>query len=248
VDIMPADDVLLYANYSRGYRAPSFNGQAFFDPSEASVANAETVDAFELGWKTQFAGRSVTFNGAAFYYRYSNQQFINVDPATAAQTLVNIDRSRIFGAEAELAVRVTDTLGLRAGIGLLDTEITEGILSGVDLAGNRLTNAPTLSANFGMDFTLFDNGMTELSFHPQMSYISDQFFEVLNTPRLEQSGYALLSGHIKLEHGPMAIALWAKNLTNKFYYTARIDTQGFGFDYNHVGAPRAYGATLTFDF
>ena len=55
---------LLYANYSRGYRAKSFNAQAFFDPSELSIAKPESVDAFELGAKTQFADRRVTLNMA----------------------------------------------------------------------------------------------------------------------------------------------------------------------------------------
>ncbi|HTH29535.1 MAG TPA: TonB-dependent receptor [Sphingobium sp.] len=248
VDVKPSRDVLLYANYSRGYRAPSFNAQAFFDPSEASVAKAETVDAFELGWKTQLADRRITFNGALFYYNYSNQQFINVNPNTAAQTLVNIDKSRIFGAEAELSVRATDMLSFRAGLGLLNTKIKRGMLSGVDLAGNRLTNAPSVSASGGVDLTLLDDGVNKFSVHPEFSYVSGQFFEVLNTPRLRQGSYALLAGHIKYQRGPFSATVWGKNLTDKFYYTARIDTQGFGFDYNHVGAPRTFGATVSYDF
>ena len=45
---------------------------------------------------------------AAFYYDYRNQQFINVDPDTAAQTLLNIAKSRIYGAEADLSVRASE--------------------------------------------------------------------------------------------------------------------------------------------
>ena len=84
--------------------------------------------------------------------------------------------------------------------------------------------------------------------HPEISYVSSQYFEVLNTARLRQSGYALLAGHVKYQHGPLAVTVWGKNLTNKFFYTARIDTQGFGFDYNHVGGPRTFGATVSYDF
>lgn len=43
VDFQVAPDNLLYATYSRGFRAPSFNAQAFFDPSELNVAAAEEL-------------------------------------------------------------------------------------------------------------------------------------------------------------------------------------------------------------
>jgi iron complex outermembrane receptor protein len=53
---------MLYGNVSKGYRAPSFNAQAFFDPSELTVAKAEKITAYEIGLKNQFADRRITFN------------------------------------------------------------------------------------------------------------------------------------------------------------------------------------------
>lgn len=241
------NDKLVYVNYSRGYRAPSFNAQAFFDPSEVSVAKAEKIDAFEIGAKTQFADRRVTLNLAAFHYGYSNQQFINIDPATAAQTLINIPKSRIMGGEAELTVRASDMLTLRGGIGLLDTKITKGIVSGVNVKGNDLSNAPSFTFAGGVDLTVMDNDSGKFSLHGDMSYAASQYFEVLNVPRLRQKSYALLSGHIDWEsgNGLYSASIWGKNLTNKFYFTSRVDLlAGFGFDYNHIGAPRTYGITV----
>lgn len=238
---------LLYANYSRGYRANSFNAQAFFDPSELSVAKPESVDAFELGAKTQFADRRVTLNMAAFYYKYKNQQFINISPTTAAQTLENIPRSRIMGGEAELTARASDRLTLRAGVGLLDTKIQKGIVSGVNVAGNELSNAPSLTFNGGVDATVMDGDAGKLSLHGDLAYSSSQYFEVLNISRLQQKSYALLSGHIDWEssNGRWNASIWGKNLTNKFYFTSRVDLlAGFGFDYNHISAPRTYGITV----
>lgn len=238
---------LLYANYSRGYRAKSFNAQAFFDPSELSIAKPESVDAFELGAKTQFADRRVTLNMAAFYYKYQNQQFINISPATAAQTLENIPRSRILGGEAELTARASDRLTLRAGVGLLDTKIQKGIVSGVDVSGHKLSNAPSLTFNGGVDATVLDGDAGKLSLHGDLAYSSSQYFEVINIPRLQQGSYALLSGHIDWEssNGRWNASIWGKNLTNHFYFTSRVDLlAGFGFDYNHISAPRTYGITI----
>ena len=247
LDYKLADGNLLYASVSRGYRAPSFNAQAFFDPSELSVAKAEQVTSYEVGAKTQFWDRRITLNVAGFYYDYKNQQFINVDPSSAAQTLLNIPKSRIYGGEVELTVRAADMLTMRAGLGVLSARIKQGTVSGVDVGGNRLSNAPSLTLNGGIDWTVAQGGFGSLSFHPEVAYQSSQYFEVVNIPRLKQKGYALLSGHIDWEsaNGRFNASLWAKNLTQKFYFTSRVDLlAGFGFDYNHIGNPRTYGVTV----
>ena len=247
VDFQVAPDNLLYATYSRGFRAPSFNAQAFFDPSELNVAAAEEVDSFELGSKNKFADRIITLNMAAFYYKYRNQQFINVDPATAAQTLLNIPRSRIFGGEAELTARPSDAVTLRGSLGLLNAKIQKGVVSGANVAGNKLTNAPSLTASAGLDVTFYDGDAGKFSGTADLAYTSSQFFDVVNTPRLEQDGYALLSGFIRWEsaNGRFNASIWGKNLTNQFYFTSRVDLlAGFGFDYNHLATPRTYGITI----
>ncbi len=251
LDFKLADGNLIYASVSRGYRAPSFNAQAFFDPAELSIAKPEQVTSYEIGAKTQFADRRVTLNFAGFYYDYRNQQFINVDPATAAQTLLNIPKSRIYGGEAELTVRASDRLTLHSGIGVLATKIERGSVSGVNVAGNRLSNAPTFTFNATVDLTLVDGDTGKLSIHPDVAYQSSQFFEVLNVPRLRQTSYAIVGGHIDWESadGRYNASLWGKNLTDKFYFTSRVDLlAGFGFDYNHIGNPRTYGVTVGVKF
>jgi iron complex outermembrane receptor protein len=199
----------------------SFNAQAFFDPSELSVAKPEGVDAFELGAKTQFADRRITLNMAGFYYKYKNQQFINVDPGTAAQTLLNIPSSRIMGGEAELTARASDTLTIRAGLGILDTKIEKGIVSGIMCQGNSLSNAPSVTFSGGFDATVMDGDSGKLSLHGDLSYSASQYFEVLNVSRLKQKSYALLSG-ILTGKAPMAVSMlrsgariWPTNSTSR---------------------------------
>ncbi|CCA90598.1 TonB-dependent receptor [Novosphingobium sp. PP1Y] len=246
-----ADGNIIYISVSRGFRAPSFNAQAFFDPSELSVAKAEKVTSYELGAKTQFAGRSITLNMAAFYYDYRNQQFINVDPSTAAQTLLNFPKSRIYGAEAELTVRANDMISIHSGVGLLSSKIIDGTVSGTVVDGNRLSNAPSLTFNASLDLAIMDNDTGKLSLHPEMAYQSSQYFEVINVPRLQQSGYAILGAHLDFEtaDGRWTASIWGKNLTNKLYFTSRVDLlAGFGFDYNHIGTPRTYGASVGMKF
>jgi iron complex outermembrane receptor protein len=137
LDYRFSDDVMAYATFSRGYRSPSFNAQAFFAPTEAGSAGSETINAYEIGLKSQFADKSATLNLAGFYCDYHNQQFISVDPATAAANLINIPESRIYGAEAELSWEANSALTLQTGLGFLNSKVERGVISGINIAGKK---------------------------------------------------------------------------------------------------------------
>jgi iron complex outermembrane receptor protein len=250
LDYRLSDDVLAYATFSRGYRSPSFNAQAFFAPAEAGSAGSETINAYEVGLKSQFADKTATLNVAGFYYDYHNQQFISVDPATAAANLINIPKSRIYGAEAELVWEANDTLTLRSGIGLLSSKVQRGVISGINIAGKKLPTAPSFSMTGGIDLNLMDNDSGKLVLSGSGSYASSQFFEIMNVERLKQGGYALFNAHLDWTsaNGRWNASLWGRNLGQKFYSTAGIDLSGFGFDYKQWGTPRTYGVTVGTSF
>ena len=179
-----------------------------------------------------------------FWYDYRNQQFLSVNPADATQTLVNLDRSRIYGAELEIDARPLPTLSLNAGLGLLHARATRGVISGLDVRGHHLSNAPALTANAAIDWTAWEAGSARLTLRADASYVSSQYFEIVNIPRLRQGGYALLGAGIDYVRGDWTVSLWGRNLTDQTYFTSRIDLSGFGFDYNHVGTPRTWGASV----
>lgn len=240
---------LLYASYSRGYRADSFAAQAFFASSELTIARPEKVDSFEAGFKLDLLGRKLRLNGAGFYYRYRDQQFIDVNP-NGTQALLNLPRSRIFGAEVELVARPISGLSVSASLGLLDTKIIEGVVQGRSVAGNRLSNAPALNLSGAVDWDVLRSDAGTLSLHIDASYVSRQEFDALNTPSLSQGGYGLLGARIAFRTADdrFGIALWGKNLTDHYYHTSRIAIGSVGFNYTHVGTPRTYGVTLDAKF
>lgn len=241
---------LLYANYSRGYRASAFNALAFFAPSEVNVARPETVDSYEVGFKTQFLDRKITFNGAAFYYSYKNQQALNVDPTTVAQTLINLPKSRIYGAEFELTIRPSSDLTINSGLGLLSTKILNGNISGSSLVGNRLPNAPSVSLTGGFDWTAFRFAAGSIALRGDASYTSKQYFELFNTNRIAQRGYVVANGQIafRSDNDRWGVSFWGRNIFNRYYLKSAIDVSGFGFDYTQIGDPRTYGATVDVKF
>ena len=242
---------LLYANYSRGFRAPGFNAQAFFEPAELSVSKSETVDAWEAGAKTQYLDRRLTLNLAGFYYRYRNQQFLDVNPATAAQQLRNLPLSHIYGGEIEFRLLANDWLTLNLAAGVLHARAVEGTLKGQSIVGKHLPNAPTLTLTSGFDVRLTDGPAGSVTLHADTSWSTGSYFELLNVARLKQKAYAVVSTHLRWESADRRwnASVWAKNLADAFYYTARGDLMsGFGFDYNHIGNPRTFGATVGIRF
>ncbi|MFK5143332.1 hypothetical protein ACI4A9_27915, partial [Klebsiella pneumoniae] len=92
--------------------------------------------------------------------------------------------------------RVIDAVQLHAGLGLLSAKVVEGTVSGVDVAGHHLANAPSLTFNLGPDITLVKAGFGTISLHPSLAWQSSQYFEVINEAILRQKGYALLDGHV----------------------------------------------------
>ena len=240
------DGTLLYASYSRGYRGSGFNAQAYFNVAEVNVARPEMLDAFEGGLKTRNADRSLSLSASGFYYAYRNQQFLSVNPANAEQNLVNLDSSRIYGAEVELQWHPDPRLTLQTGLGLLHARATRGIISGHDVSGHSLSNAPSFTLSSSADLVAYDDGAQKLTLNANLSAVSSQYFEILNIPRLRQAGYALLGGRVDYRRGPWTVSLWGKNLTDKIYFTSRIDLSGFGFDYNHIGRPRSFGISAKY--
>ena len=246
IDYKVAGDKLLYISYSRGYRGSSFNSQAYFSPSELGVAKPESIDAYEAGFKTQFFERRVTFNGAVFYYNYTNQQALSIDPVTNTQNLINIPKSRLLGAEFELSARPVTGVRLNAGLGLLDTKIRQGTVSGADIRGNQLPNAPNVSLSGGVDVDLIANATGKLTLGLSGSYFSKQYFELLNEDDISQRRYATVDAHLaaRTASDRYGLSVWVKNMFNKYYVTSAIDLKGFGYDYFHLGEPRMYGVTL----
>jgi iron complex outermembrane receptor protein len=241
---------LIYASVSHGYRTGAFNAQAFQDPSEVTQAEPETLDAFEVGFKMTVWDSRLQLNGAAFHYTYENQQFLNVDQ-NLIQTLINIDESEISGLELELVARPLESLMVRAGVGLIDAEVKEGILTGQDLAGNQLPQAPDLNFNFSADWDLLTNSTGTLTLHVDTSFTDKQYFEVANVGHTEADSYWVTNGKLSFESADSAWAfsLWGKNLFEEEYVTSVLDLQAFfGYDYTHVGAPRTFGADVTFRF
>ncbi len=128
IDYNATDDVLLYANVSKGYKQGSFPTSSPAGWVGLLPVTQESVLAFEGGFKAQLADRRVNINGAAFLYKYDDKQIRGSigDPIfEVLPQLRNVPKSEIKGAELEINTTPVEGLRLGGSVVYLDTEITE---------------------------------------------------------------------------------------------------------------------------
>lgn len=105
LEYAPTDDLLLYASASRGVKSGGFTTYNTGDRSGIEPFAPETLYAYEVGIKSQPAPWAQV-NAAAFWYDYRDQQVLSAVYGANGPVgrFANADRSRIAGAEVELAL------------------------------------------------------------------------------------------------------------------------------------------------
>ena len=140
------DATMAYASYTRGFKPGgsnlTFGREDIVSPIVVlPVFEEETIDAYEVGLKTDLADGRVRLNGAAFFYTYDNLQYQATDPEVFQGGVGNIPESEIMGAELELGAFLSDSLIFDARLAWLDTEITANHLALDNVASEEATNA-----------------------------------------------------------------------------------------------------------
>ena len=123
VSYKPTEDVQFNAQAARGFRLGGIN-----DPINVPLCSATDLTVFgnqknwkdektwnyELGAKTQWMDRRVTFNISAFYTDIKDLQATTTAGTCSSRIVFNVPTARSVGAEAELFARSERELGLRA--------------------------------------------------------------------------------------------------------------------------------------
>ncbi|GGE88614.1 TonB-dependent receptor [Niveispirillum cyanobacteriorum] len=122
-DYQVAEDSLLYASVSTGFRSGGYNTR-----TEAAVFSfdPETVTAFEVGSKNRFLDNRLQLNIAAFFNDYKKLQEQRQVPVgnTTASIIFNSAEAESYGVEVEAEWLVTDAFSLGGSLSLLSAEYT----------------------------------------------------------------------------------------------------------------------------
>ncbi|HVY88932.1 MAG TPA: TonB-dependent receptor [Hyphomonadaceae bacterium] len=130
VEYRPINDTLLFAKYSRGYKAGGFNNLGFgLNP----YTDPEFVDSYEGGWKQTFRDWGLTLDAALFYYKYHDMQApLTVITGQQGQTgsttftaFVNVPEAESKGFELEGNWNPIDPLNIGFSYAYLDATVTD---------------------------------------------------------------------------------------------------------------------------
>ncbi len=143
------DDVNLYARVARGYRAPSIQGRILFPPatstpleSGVTVGKSETITSYESGVKSTLLDGRARFNINGFYYELNDAQLTAVGGGVNANRLINADKVRGYGFEADIEFKPVPQLLLTAGLSYNNTSIRD---AGLTTAACGATRTDTIS-------------------------------------------------------------------------------------------------------
>jgi len=206
--------------------------------------------------------------------RIVNTTFVDSTGATRlTQFVSNAGKANTYGAELEATVIPWDGMELSGSAAYLharykkgsrfETQLVGSVPVQVDRSGEPITQAPEWTANISATQTL-ELGNGDLKLHADYAYISSRYFDFFTTgdPAAAAAvaianeasrikGYGLLNGLVSYTFNEpnIEIALWGKNLTNQPFFTNVFNSYtGLGATVQFQGAPRTYGASVTFHF
>lgn len=252
---------LLYASFSKGFKAGTFNLGA-----AGPVLNPEKVDAYEVGLKSTLADGMLRANLSGFYYDYADLQVGKVQ----GQLLVleNAATAEIYGLEGEFTAEpVRDlVIGLNASYlharfkryvtadqarpgGDGTTRDSNGVPA-FDLSGNALPQSPDFTIDLSAEYT-FDLPDGSLTVRGESNWSDRVYFTPFNRDAVSQAPYDIQNVFVTYRaDGGLRVTGFVRNIANKTVRSAGqvatvlVGSPVIGF----VKPPRTYGLTTAIDF
>jgi iron complex outermembrane receptor protein len=263
------DSGMIYASYAEGFKSGTFepigvDGQATIEPEE--VVN------YEIGFKLDFLGSRMRFNGAFFRTNFDEMQLRQVvldSGGTPRVVLSNASKTRIIGTELEWTWTPIDNLLVLATASFNDYEyldfdeqqlstrqlLTQQPLPVADRTDEPFSEVPETTYSLGIQYTQTTRIGT---FIPRVDYsYVDEIFMGLdagagqNTDQSTFDDYALVNARLgwRSPEGRFEGAVYVSNLTDELYYfgAAAVGDSTGAFQTTSA-PPRMYGIELRYVF
>ncbi len=255
-----SDDSNVYASYSNGFKSGAYNSLSW----APTPVNPETIDAYEVGFKT--AQHGWRFDASAYYYDYKNLQFTAyqfLPNGTSVIELENAAKATIYGADAQLTYNFTRDFDIHLGgawthgrydsfPGAATYTPNSAVIGGTtflvgntetvtDAKGKTLVRAPDFTASIGADYKT-DLPYGRLVLAGNVYFSSKVFFDPVNS--LSQPGYATLDLKATwvLPNDKWSVSVFGQNVTDTKYVT-QLAPSGFGTGAIY-GYPAVFGVEV----
>lgn len=260
-DYKLTDDVLGYAQFSTGYRGGGVNPRPFII-EQALPFGPETLNAYEIGLKTDLFDRMLRLNLSAFINDYKEMIFTNTAPTIVGGvvlspvngTPVNAGDGRFKGWEAELALRPADGLTIDANVSYLDFKLKRIGASGATITGITLDNiAPYVTkwkAGGGIQYRFEIGDMGSLSPRLDLAYQSSFYTNIDNNPASLTPAYTVANARLAWQSPDKGweAVLAVTNLFDKFYYQNKFRGPAISSVTGQPAPPREWSVSLRKNF
>lgn len=262
-------DLSVYARVAKGFRGPTIQGRSAVFNADFTTANSEKILSWEAGVKSQI-GRTLRFNLSGFYYTVDDIQ-LNGNDANGNGVLLNANKAKAYGMEADLDWRPVRNLSIQAGLSLLHSEIDDknleaqvcafggavtctvldplrkqGSLFLAKIDGNPLPNAPeyNLSLNARYDIPLANSGRVFVATDWNLQGYTN--FVLYETKEFTANGN--FEGGLKIGYAApndaWELAGFVRNITNEMNLKGVIENYRAAV----LNEPRVFGVSLSGKF
>lgn len=204
------DDVMMFLTYATGYKGQAYDLGTGFNQlrADAGPVRPETSKDWQLGLRSQFFDRKLTFNLTLFNTQFKGFQAQGLDifpDGSLNFRLTNVGKLRTRGIEVETTVHAADNLNFGGAVTYLDAVMTEFVgascypgqnapaaCASQDLSGRRAPQAPRwkISANADYSHSL-GSAPFELAATGAYTYQSAVNYSLSQDPLTVQKGYAI---------------------------------------------------------
>jgi iron complex outermembrane receptor protein len=253
------DDAMLYATWSNGYRSGGFNTRVASYSEAITPYNQETVESYEIGFKSAWRDNTLRLNGNVFYMLYDDKQEELHLPDTLSGTgqktvVANASTAEMSGVELELQAEPTDGLYLRANLAYLDASYDEFEFDDdgnpatplVDYSDLDFRRAPEWTGNIDATYewdVAGDTMWARVAYH----YLDEYETNFDNSPELRNDAQGLVDASLNYDMGPARFSFFGRNLTEEDGYMIGYDVAGI-WSYAAPRPPRTWGIEVTYEF
>jgi iron complex outermembrane receptor protein len=223
--------LMTYATFSTGFKGGGVNPRPFV-PSQVVPFGPESIDAYEVGAKTELFDRHIRLNLAAFYNDYKDIQLTITNgyggfPLSALP--LNAGTAHVKGVELETEAHPVDGLEMDLSASYLDFRYVSltpaAVISGIGY-GMSTPFTPSTELNAGIQYE-FQTHALGGSFTPRLdaNYQGHFYTNAANGPLNYTQSRTLVNGRLtwRADAGGWEAALSGTNLLNKYYYLNTFD-------------------------
>ena len=255
LDITANKDLFFYATVGKGFKGGGFDDTPTNAAAAAHPYNPEEATNYEGGFKSTMFKQRVRLNVSGFYMNYKDLQVVQTNAACLCNLTDNAANALLKGVEGEFQWAATPSFKIFASGSYVDAKYKDFIETAINpttgqrlvSSGNRLQRTPATQLSGGADLTT-SLGKWRDALNFRATYSWQGLLKWATDNIAEEPAFGLFDARIGLapRQSKWQVSLYGKNLADTLYRVNIIHF--FGEEVSQFGAPRTYGADLSFSF